>query len=148
MTLMIFPILFFSNAAFACVESPRLSELLNRELVFEGRLVAYEKTEHVDPKDQSKIFYNLVEVYKVDRNWKGTKKGQEIRITPFGAYSKDGYYPENSLLFKKQIITVAGDRTKANRDIYFDQIDCPDTFDLTWINRLTLFFKYPSAVFQ
>lgn len=142
-------ILIISNTAFACMERPLLYEHFGRsELIFEGHFLRYERIESVDPKDSDKSFYNIIEVYNVDKNWKGAKKGQEIKIAPFGSYSKDGKFPSRSIDYSKQIITVWGNRLNERKDIYSDIIDCPEMYASTWQNRFLLFFRYPLAVFQ
>jgi len=138
-----------SNAAFACMEAPLLYNHFGRaELIFEGHFLRYEKIEFVDPKNNDKSYYNIIEVYNVDRNWKGAKKGQEIKIAPFGSYSKDGKLPSRPINSLRQIITVKGNHLNGREDIYSDTIDCPEMYPLTWMNKFLLFVRYPWAIFQ
>jgi len=86
MTLGMFPMLFISNAAFACMESDSFqSRIRKAELIFEGHPVRYEKKqlnlEGISQHPDYQKPWILVTVYKVDKNWKDSEEGDEIKVS-------------------------------------------------------------------
>lgn len=82
-----------SGPALACLPTPGdpnntvEGHLRNSNLVFEGHLVRYERYDinadtYPKSKDLQSSYPISVAVYAVDKNWKGAKDGQEIKVSP------------------------------------------------------------------
>lgn len=97
---LVIPLLFtFSGSASACMELPTYKESIGRaDLVFEGHLIDYEERDG----------FHAILTFKVDKNWKGTKQGQLIKLTKPAMFS-----------FREANILAEYDK-KPNRVVFLD----------------------------
>ncbi len=138
-------VLIISNPAFACLEMRPLStRLQDSEIAFEGHIIKIKKIEIKNPRRSPPLF-QIVNVYKVDKGFKGIKKGKEVNIKPQYGLSDDA--AENLHASPQVIISLNGRGSGEGVNTYYTTA-CPDFYPLTLWNRLILAFKYPMAIFQ
>jgi len=106
------------NAAFACMESVTYKTLIGRsEIIFEGHLINYEKQDK----------FSAILTFEVDKNWKGTKKGQLIKLTRPAMFSlRESDVSAEYEKKPKRIVLLTSRLDKPSSGIVYQGGACPD----------------------
>lgn len=119
--------LFFitTTSAFSCTESETYETLIKRaDIIFEGHLLKYEK--HQLFKEDGRSYTSLVMVFSVDKNWKGTKEAQEIRVAGWNpSVEKGGALPPLPSEPMEAILILSNKAAEKPNVIYWSGI-CPE----------------------
>lgn len=134
----------------------------NASIIFEGHLIRYEKYEISTAAfpELKKVKDSLpiaVKVFAVDKDWKGAKVGQEIKISPPLWLIEIGGIHSNDKKFKlpempktsEQSIIVLGPKAEFSKeaDIIYEGLDCPaESFERSPQYLEILKNKFPAVI--
>lgn len=129
-------------------------------IVFEGRLVKYEE-EHIDgskfPEFKKDKVPVVVQILKVEKNWKGAEVGQQIKLTqgffPFPELIDDknwGYrFPEQPKDTPKQLFVLGPRANFFEEEVVYATQLCPtERFTIDDATTELLKKKFPQGATQ